>query len=231
MSTRRRFQAIPCSASRPSRSTSAQARSSCADPVRTRADRPCRSSSESTTPAAGFAPVSVPPNMFWAGDGHDHWHVRGFMSTELERADNGVNVGRGAKQGFCLTDSNAFNVSLPGAPNSKVYKGCVQGGQTSLAVNMGISVGWGDRYGYTFPFQWIDITGLTPGRIQAHRNGRRTELLPRVERDEQHDLDDPAAQRRQHRDGDPAGPSRRAKAVMERLRGPVAIEAARSPEH
>ena len=113
----------------------------------------------------GFHSVSVPPNMFWAGDGHDHWHVRGFMSTELE-ADNGVNVGRGAKQGFCLTDSNAFNVSLPGAPNSTVYKGCVMGGQTSLAVKMGISVGWGDRYGYTFPLQWVDITGLTPGQYK-----------------------------------------------------------------
>ena len=31
---------------------------------------------------------------------------------------------------------------------------------------MGISVGWGDRYGYTLAFQWIDITGLTPGRYQ-----------------------------------------------------------------
>ena len=114
----------------------------------------------------GFRSRSVPSFMFWAGDGHNHWHVSDFVSTELERADNGVNVGRGAKQGFCLTDSNAFKVSLPGAPNSKVYKGCVQGGQTSLAVNMGISVGWGDRYGYTLPFQWIDITGLTPGRYK-----------------------------------------------------------------
>ena len=164
----------------------------------------------------GFHSVSVPPNMFWAGDGHDHWHVRGFMSTELERADTGVNVGRGAKQGFCLTDSNAFNVSLPGAPNSKVYKGCVQGGQTSLAVNMGISVGWGDRYGYTFPPSVGRHHGPDPGPIQAHRDRRRTELLPRVERVEQHDLDDPAAQRRQHRDGDPAGPSRIANAVTER---------------
>ncbi len=114
----------------------------------------------------GVRSVSVPSFMFWAGDGHNHWHVNDFVSTELERADNGVNVGTGAKQGFCLTDSNPFNVSLPGAPNSKVYKSCVQGGQTSLAVTMGISVGWGDRYGYQLAFQWIDITGLTPGRYR-----------------------------------------------------------------
>ena len=116
--------------------------------------------------SGGFRSVSVPSFMFWAGDGHNHWHVNDFISAELERTDNGVKVGNFAKQGFCLSDSNAFNVSLPGAPNSKVYKGCVQGGQTSLAAKIGTSVGWGDRYGYTLAFQWIDITGLTPGRYK-----------------------------------------------------------------
>jgi hypothetical protein len=116
--------------------------------------------------SGGFRDVSVPSFMFWAGDGHDHWHVNDFISTELDRMDNGVKVGTGAKQGFCLSDSNLFNGSLPGSPGSKVYKGCVMGGQTSKAVKMGISVGWGDRYGYTLAFQWIDITDLTPGRYQ-----------------------------------------------------------------
>jgi hypothetical protein len=116
--------------------------------------------------AGGFRSVSVPSFMFWAGDGHNHWHVNDFISTELDRTDNGVKVGNYAKEGFCLTDSHAFNLSLPGAPDSKAYKGCVMGGQTSLAVKMGISVGWGDRYGYTLAFQWIDITDLTPGRYK-----------------------------------------------------------------
>jgi hypothetical protein len=116
--------------------------------------------------AGGFRSVSVPSFMFWAGDGHNHWHVNDFISTELDRTDNGVKVGNYAKEGFCLTDSNAFNLSLPGAPGSKAYKGCVMGGQTSLAVKMGISVGWGDRYGYKLAFQWIDITGLSPGRYK-----------------------------------------------------------------
>ncbi len=116
--------------------------------------------------SGGVRSVSVPSFMFWAGDGHNHWHVNDFISTELHRTDNGVKVGNFAKQGFCLTDSNPFNVSLPGAPNSKVYKGCVMGGQASLAVKTGTSVGWGDRYGYQLAFQWIDITGLTPGRYR-----------------------------------------------------------------
>src|SRR5262245_7378540 len=114
----------------------------------------------------GFRTRSVPSFMFWAGDGHNHWHVNDFVSTELERADNRVTVGTGAKQGFCLTDSAAFRLSLPRAPDTQVYKGCVMGGQTSKAVNMGISVGWEDRYGYKLAFQWIDITGLSPGRYR-----------------------------------------------------------------
>jgi hypothetical protein len=113
----------------------------------------------------GFRSRSVPSFMFWAGDGHNHWHVSDFVSTVLE-SDTGSNVSVGAKQGFCLTDSHGFDLSLPGAPASKVYKGCVMGGQTSLAVKMGISVGWGDRYGYTFPLQWVDITGLAPGQYR-----------------------------------------------------------------
>jgi Lysyl oxidase len=143
-----------------------------AGPLELRGSRPSTSTSTMSVrqriykDGGGFRSRSVPSFMFWAGDGHNHWHVSDFVSTELERTDNGVNVGTGAKQGFCLTDSNAFNLSLPRAPDSKVYKGCVMGGRTSLAVKMGISVGWGDRYGYKLAFQWIDITGLTPGRYR-----------------------------------------------------------------
>ena len=143
-----------------------------AGPLELRGSRPNTSSSTMSVvqriynDSGGFRSVSVPSYMFWAGDGHNHWHVNDFVSTELDRTDNGAKVGTGAKQGFCLSDSNPINLSLPGAPTSKVYKGCVQGGQTSLAVKIGISVGWGDRYGYTLAFQWIDITGLTPGRYK-----------------------------------------------------------------
>ena len=143
-----------------------------AGPLELRGSRPNTSTSTMSVvqriydDSGGFRSVSVPSFMFWAGDGHNHWHVNDFVSSELDRTDNGVKVGSGAKQGFCLTDSHAFNLSLLGAPNSKVYKGCVQGGQPSLAVKMGISVGWGDRYGYTLAFQWIDITALTPGRYK-----------------------------------------------------------------
>ena len=156
----------------------------------------------------GFRDVSAPSFMFWAGDGHNHWHVNDFVSTELDRTDNGVKVGTGAKQGFCLSDSAAFDRSLPGAPSSKVYKGCVMGGQTSKAVKMGISVGWGDRYGYTLAFQWIDITGLTPGRYQLFGTVDAQNYY--LESDETNNTTWAILQLNgdNTREGDPAGPAR-----------------------
>ena len=89
-----------------------------------------------------------------------------------------------------------------------MYKGSVMGGTTSLAVKIGISVGWGDRYGYTVAFQQIDITGLTPGRYKLF--GTVDAQNYHLESNETNNmtLDDPSGQRRQHREGDPAGPSR-----------------------
>jgi len=34
--------------------------------------------------------------MYFAGDGHTHWHVRDLETYELIRSDNGSKVGTGA---------------------------------------------------------------------------------------------------------------------------------------
>lgn len=99
--------------------------------------------------------------MEYSGDGHDHWHIRELERYALQRVGSSREVGRGAKTGFCFFDSNAYRTSLPGAPSSPVYGGC--GGPSSLTVNMGLSVGWGDVYPWWLTFQWIDITGLPNG--------------------------------------------------------------------
>lgn len=108
--------------------------------------------------------VAVAPTMFFAGDGHNHWHLRGLESSDLIRLDNGSKVGTGAKQGFCFYDNTRYDLTLPGAPQSPVYTGC--GTQSSLSVNMGVSVGWGDTYRYNLAFQYVDVTGLTAGRYR-----------------------------------------------------------------
>ncbi|OXM74279.1 hypothetical protein CF166_05730 [Amycolatopsis sp. KNN50.9b] len=112
------------------------------------------------------APVAVPAGLVYGGDGHDHWHVRDLETYHLVRLDDGGTVGVAAKAGFCFYDTNAYRRSIPGSPRSKVYPEAGCGKRDSLVVTMGLSVGWGDRYAWTLPDQYIDITGLDDGRYR-----------------------------------------------------------------
>ena len=112
----------------------------------------------------GYREVAVFPRMFYAGDGHDHWHLRDLESSDLIRLDNGAKVGTGAKRGFCFYDGYAYGPDLPGAPQSRVYYGC--GGPSSLDVTMGISVGWADVYGWDLAHQYVDVTAIAAGRYR-----------------------------------------------------------------
>ena len=114
--------------------------------------------------AGSYRQVSTPAVMFWAGDGHDHWHVRDVEAYRLIRLDNGRRVGTGAKHGFCYFDNTAYRLGLVGAPSAPVYGGCGRAGD--LRVSTGLSVGWGDTYPAGIAFQWIDITGLKAGRYR-----------------------------------------------------------------
>jgi len=114
--------------------------------------------------AGGFRDVATPARMFFAGDGHAHWHVRDLESSELIRLDNGSKVGTSAKRGFCFFDNVRHRLSLAGAPQNPFYTHC--GGSADVAVTMGISVGWGDAYYWSLPDQYIDITGLGAGRYR-----------------------------------------------------------------
>lgn len=114
--------------------------------------------------AAGYRDVSVPAaEMFYAGDGHDHWHVRDFETGELLRPDNGLQVAALAKHGFCFVDNYKYRLSLPGAPLSPFYPRTSCGSADSLSIVPGISVGWGDRYSSSVAYQYIDITGVPNG--------------------------------------------------------------------
>jgi hypothetical protein len=110
--------------------------------------------------AGGSRRVQTDAAMRYAGDGHNHWHVRQMMAYHLW-SKNGTF--RDQKIGFCFFDTNARDLSLPGAPNSGVYKESWCGTQFSTTTRNGISVGWGDKYPWNFAYQWIDITGLPAG--------------------------------------------------------------------
>jgi len=114
--------------------------------------------------AGGFRDVATTAEMFYSQDGHNHWHLKDLEIYELIRLDNGVKVGTGTKVGFCFYDTRQYNLTLPGAPQSRVYTGC--GFAKSLSVVTGLSVGWGDTYGVNLSGQSIDITNMSGGRYR-----------------------------------------------------------------
>jgi hypothetical protein len=114
--------------------------------------------------AGGSRAIATPATMFFAGDGHQHWHVRNLQFYELRPLDGQNTLGTGAKSGFCFFDGVVNDLTLPGAPQFPHFLQC--GEADSLAVTMGTSVGWGDIYEWSLPDQWIDVTGLPPGRYR-----------------------------------------------------------------
>lgn len=115
--------------------------------------------------AGGSRLRTTAARMYFSGDGHNHWHVRDLEESSLDRLDNGVKVGSGAKHGFCFYDNVAFRLGLPGAPASAFYTTCGTTG-TVLNQTMGLSVGWGDAYYYWLVDQWVDITTVGAGRYR-----------------------------------------------------------------
>ena len=114
--------------------------------------------------AGGSRDVSTAAIMYFGGDGHNHWHVRDLEDFELERLDNGVKVGTGAKHGFCFFDNYRYGSSNPAYYTTS--RGACGKSSLDTQVVMGLSVGWGDIYNWNLPDQYIDITGQTSGRYR-----------------------------------------------------------------
>jgi hypothetical protein len=117
--------------------------------------------------AGGYRDIPSSATMFYSGDGHDHWHVKDAARYKLRQLGGSGQVREGVKEGFCFYEVWPYNLTLPGAPESKHYReGNTCGGsehEEARQVKMGLSVGWTDIYSYALPFQWIDITGLPSG--------------------------------------------------------------------
>jgi hypothetical protein len=110
--------------------------------------------------AGGSRDVTTDATLAYAGDGHDHWHVRRLMTYHLWGLKGTY---RDAKIGFCFFDTTPRDLAMPGSPNSRVYRESTCGVRRSLNSKTGLSVGWGDTYPWDFAYQWVDITGLPGG--------------------------------------------------------------------
>jgi hypothetical protein len=135
-------------------------------PMEVRANRPSSASSAWAVDqivynsAGGFRRIRTTAGMQYAGDGHDHWHVRRMLTYHLWGATGTL---RTSKIGFCFFDTNLLSPSLPGSPSHRVYTESMCGRRASTSTRNGISVGWGDKYPWNFALQWIDVTGLPAG--------------------------------------------------------------------
>ena len=88
---------------------------------------------------------------------HAHMHFDDYAEMILQPVDApGASSRSGAKQTFCIIDTDKYKTRLPGAPKRPVYTNCSSNVQ-------GMSVGWGDTYRYYLFGQSIEITGLPDG--------------------------------------------------------------------
>jgi hypothetical protein len=107
--------------------------------------------------AGGSRRLDTFATMQYGGDGHGHWHVQRMVDVDLWST---ARHAKSSKIGYCFFDTTAVNTLLPGAPLSAVYRETMCARETALTSRVGISVGWGDKYKWSLPFQWIDVTGL-----------------------------------------------------------------------
>lgn len=110
----------------------------------------------------------LPVGTVYAGDGHTHQHLKDIVRYRMYLVDSEGNLVREDKRrarkiGFCIYD-NVRRPARPGQPKRPVFRerGC--GTRTSTKLSMGLSVGWGDRYDWRLPGQYVSLAGLPSGR-------------------------------------------------------------------
>lgn len=119
---------------------------------------------------------------------HNHVHFEGYADYILQPVNApGASERYGQKTSFCLMDTDRINHKLDGAPKRPVYNSC-------SSTVQGISVGWGDKYGYQLAGQEIDVTDLPDGDyrlvidinpqgrlIESNYDDNMSEVLIRIE--------------------------------------------------
>ena len=113
---------------------------------------------------ADYQPGPKVSVIYETDDGHNHWHLKNAQEYALWNQDKTEQVTVGAKVGFCLYDigqiwANAGTRYYDGS----VVQFCDQGDPSSTTIEMGVTPGWKDVYGYTLNQQWVDVSAVAPG--------------------------------------------------------------------
>lgn len=105
---------------------------------------------------------------------HRHYHLRGYADYRLVNGE-GREVARGHKQSFCIEDTNQ-DPNAPVDPATGQRRNAdLDRSEAYVCTNQGLHAGWLDAYGQHLECQYIDITGVAPGRyrIRATINSDR----------------------------------------------------------
>jgi hypothetical protein len=151
-------------------------------PMEVRSQRATTSSSWSSeqviyNDAGGSRTVATPSaQLVFGGDGHNHWHIKDVERYSLVPSGGGSER-VGNKAGFCFFDNYQYKLSLPGAPQAAQYARTVCGNSWSKTLRHGLSVGWGDKYQWSLPDQYIDTTGLPFGNYQLSATADQADLF------------------------------------------------------
>jgi hypothetical protein len=113
--------------------------------------------------SGGFTRMPTRVDARYAGDGHNHWHAQQVVTMELAPVLEPSNIRNGNKIHFCFFDNSATHKDVAGFSQQGYYQNRWCGQPNSLSVRMGLSIGWGDRYGWDFVGQYLDITGVAGG--------------------------------------------------------------------
>jgi hypothetical protein len=118
-------------------------------------------------PRGQVAKLPVGAFVYDTRDGHDHWHFNRFARYDLIDRHGSI-VRRSSKVGFCLDETDPFNLRLAGAPfvpSRPDGTGSVTdcGGRGWRSVRMQLDPGWVDEYGQNLPGQAFDVTSLPTG--------------------------------------------------------------------
>jgi len=114
------------------------------------------------------------PLWFTPDGGHNHWHLPAAMRYELRTPDGEV-AARDVKSGFCLGDRYP---TTPNAPPRGYVTNCGARQPELTTLRMGISPGYGDKYGPFLEGQQIDIDDLPAGDyLLLHRANPDLALL------------------------------------------------------
>ena len=93
-------------------------------------------------------------------EAHKHFHFERYAVYTLRPVHRPWCLSASELQDrFCVMDTTKVDAHLPGAPKKAMYPNC-------NAVVQGMSVGWGDTYGWHLAGQAIDLTGKPDGQYE-----------------------------------------------------------------